>query len=106
MLRCTKQQLLSEHHTQFELEYYYGWFQVIKIVTVSRQPRVVARFEQHGTKKLISIPITFSDSMCVIKNGKGRSTILDIYVLDITRAEVCSSVAMLNKFKRMCHNNY
>jgi len=81
------------------------WFQVIKIVTVSRQPRVVARFEQHGTKKLISIPITFSDSMCVIKNGKGRNTIVDIYVLDLTKAEVWSSVAMLNTFKRMCHDN-
>jgi len=40
---------------------------------------VVARFEQHGTKRLISIPITFSDLLCVIKHNKhGGSTILDL----------------------------
>lgn len=53
------------------LEDTFDRFQIIRLETISRQKRVVSKFDQGSQSKLLSIPFTYQEKLCVVQaNGK------------------------------------
>lgn len=54
--------------------------QVLRLYAISKQRRVVARFQYLGASRLISIPDSYNEKLCVVKRGKcGKPK--DIYAI-------------------------
>lgn len=48
--------------------------QVLRVNAISRQPRVIAKFQYGNHSKLISIPVAYEEKLCIVKHVGKRSS--------------------------------